>query len=147
MPFMFDSSGIAMRPDGNLFLGSVQPGAERDPHPERDFEPDHYLFEDVIWPALAHRIPAMEQVRLTRAWAGHYDMNLFDHNGVIGRHPEVANFIFANGFSGHGVMHSPATGRGVAELIMHGRYTSIDLTPLAFERIAEGRPVQEMLVY
>lgn len=147
MPFLFDNSGIAMRPEGNLFLGSAQPSAERDPHPELDFEPDHYLFEEVIWPALAHRIPAMEQVRLTRAWAGHYDMNLFDHNGVIGRHPAVENFIFANGFSGHGVMHSPATGRGVAELIVHGRYVSIDLAPLAFERIAEGRPVREALVY
>ena len=147
LPYVFDSSGICMRPEGDRFICAALPDEDRDPHPGLDFEPDHYLFEDKIWPALAHRIPALEQLRLQSAWAGHYDMNLFDHNGVIGRHTEVRNLIFANGFSGHGVMHAPATGRGVAELIMHDQYTTLDLTPLAYERIAAGRPIQEALVY
>ncbi len=147
MPMMFDVSGVAMRPEGDRFICGLYPTADRDPNPGDDFEPDHYLFEDALWPALAHRIPALEQLRLQSAWCGHYDMNLFDHNGVIGKHPEVSNFIFANGFSGHGVMHAPATGRGVAELIMHDRYVSLDLSPLGYERLVAGTPIVEGLVY
>ena len=147
MPFVFDTSGIGLRPEGDRFICSALPDGDRDPHPEEDYEPDHYLFEDAIWPALAHRVPALERLRLQSAWAGHYDMNLFDHNGVVGPHPEVGNLIFANGFSGHGVMHAPATGRGVAELVLHGRYVSLDLSPLNYGRIAAGEPIREALVY
>lgn len=147
MPFVFDASGIAVRPEGNRFICSALPDRDRDPHPGLDFEPDHYLFEDRVWPALAHRIPALERLRLHSAWAGHYEMNLFDHNGVVGPHPELANLIFAAGFSGHGVMHAPATGRGVAELILHGRYVSLDLGPLGYGRIAADTPIHEALVY
>lgn len=147
MPFVFDSSGIALRPEGNRFICSALPSEDRDPHAGTDFEPDHYLFEDAVWPALAHRIPALERLRLQSAWAGHYEMNLFDHNGVVGRHPELRNFIFAAGFSGHGVMHAPATGRGVAELVLHGRYVSLDLGALGYERIAANEPIHEALVY
>ena len=147
MPFVFDTSGVAIRPEGDRFICSALPAEDRDPHPGDDHEPDHYLFEDAVWPALAHRIPALEELRLNSAWAGHYDMNLFDHNGVVGRHPELGNLIFANGFSGHGVMHAPATGRGVAELILNDRYVSLDLGPLAYERIAARAPIREALVY
>jgi len=147
MPFLFDNSGAQIRPEGHRFICGALPDEDRDPEPGDDFEPDYYLFEEKVWPALAHRIPALMELRLISAWSGHYEMNLFDHNGVIGPHPELANFIFANGFSGHGVMHSPATGRGVAELIMHGRYTSLDLSPLRYERILENAPIRETLVY
>ena len=147
MPFVFDVSGLAIRPEGDRFICGIYPDADRDPHPGLDFEPDHYLFEDRLWAAMAHRIPALEELRLHSAWCGHYDMNLFDHNGIIGRHPDLENFIFANGFSGHGVMHAPATGRGVAELIVHGRYTTLDLSPLGYERLRANQPVREALVY
>jgi FAD-dependent oxidoreductase domain-containing protein 1 len=147
VPMVFDPSGFGMRPEGNSFLIGMAPPADRDPHPENDFEPDHYLFEEYLWPALAHRIPALDQLRLERSWAGHYEMNLFDHNGVVGSHPEVENFLFANGFSGHGVMHSPATGRGIAELIVYHQFQSIDLTPLSFERLIQNKPIHENLVY
>ncbi len=147
MPFVFDDSGIAIRPESGGFICSAIPDEDRDPHPGDDFEPDHYLFEEKVWPALAHRIPALEQLRVTSAWAGHYEMNLFDHNGVVGPHPEVTNLVFANGFSGHGVMHAPATGRGVAELILHGGFRSLDLSPLSYGRIAANTPIREALVY
>src|SRR3546814_11166243 len=106
-----------------------------------DLEPAHYQFEEQLWEKLAHRIPAMEQLRLLRSWAGHYEMNLLDHNGIVGAHDVITNFLLAPGFSGHGVMHSPATGRGIAELIMHGRYTALDVTPLGYERTRHNNPI------
>ncbi|MNO56889.1 4-methylaminobutanoate oxidase (formaldehyde-forming) [compost metagenome] len=146
-PMLFDNSGAWIRPEGDGFICGIAPEMARDPHAEGDYEPDHYLFEEFIWPLLAHRVPLLEQVRIQRAWAGHYEMNLLDHNGVVGPHPEITNFLFATGFSGHGVMHSPATGRGIAECIVHGKYKSIDLSELGYSRIVKNTPIVEALVY
>jgi glycine/D-amino acid oxidase-like deaminating enzyme len=82
-------------------------------------------------------------VRLASAWAGYYEVNTFDHNAILGPHPSITNLLFANGFSGHGIQQAPAVGRGIAELIVHGRYTSLDLSIFGYERIAAGRPVIE----
>jgi FAD-dependent oxidoreductase domain-containing protein 1 len=81
------------------------------------------------------------------AWAGHYEFNTLDHNGVIGPHDRVRNLLFATGFSGHGVMHAPATGRGIAELIVHGAYQALDLTPLGYERVRRRQPLAEAVIY
>jgi glycine/D-amino acid oxidase-like deaminating enzyme len=97
----------------------------------------------VIWPVLAARVPAFEAIKPTTSWAGYYDYNRIDHNAILGRHPEVDNFIFANGFSGHGLQQSPAVGRAIAELIVHGAYQSLDLSRLDFARFADGRLVHE----
>lgn len=146
-PMLFDSTGIWIRPEGDGYIGGIRPPEDRDPDASGDFEPDHDLLEDSYWPALAARIPAMAQLRLERAWAGHYEVNSLDHNGVIGCHDEIANLILCTGFSGHGVMHAPAAGRGVAELVTQGRFTTLDLSQLGYHRIRAGTPLQETIVY
>jgi FAD-dependent oxidoreductase domain-containing protein 1 len=142
MPLLVDTTGVWARPEGNGFICGVSPAQDADPR-ANDFDVDHELFESIVWPALAHRIPAMEALKLVRGWAGHYDFNALDQNAVIGPHPRVTNLIFANGFSGHGLQQAPAAGRAVAELIVHGRFVSLDLTRFGYERIAADRPLRE----
>lgn len=147
MPLVFDSSGAWIRPEGEGFICGIGLPENADPHPGSDFNPDMELLEEQVWPALAHRIPALEQLRLQRAWAGHYDMCLLDHNAVIGAYPDIPNLLMASGFSGHGVQHGPATGRAVAELIRFGAYRTLDLTPLGYQRVRDNRPMPESVVY
>ena len=146
-PMLFDASGAWIRPEGDGFICGIAPPEDDDPDATGDFEPAHALLEEAVWPALAHRIPALEQLRVENSWAGHYEVNTLDHNGIVGPHDEIANLIFATGFSGHGVMHAPATGRGVAELVTRGRFETIDLSPLGYHRIRSGTPLHETVVY
>lgn len=146
-PMLFDTSGVWIRPEGAGYIGGIQPPADQDPDATGDFEPHHALLEDLFWPLLAARIPAMERLRLDRSWAGHYEVNALDHNGIHGLHDEIANLVLTTGFSGHGVMHAPAAGRGVAELILTGGYRSLDLSPLGYHRIRTGTPMPESIVY
>lgn len=147
-PLVIDTSGIWWRPEGRgkgeqTFIAGYSPDEPEATDHGHDFEPDWPLFEDFIWPALAHRIPAFEAIRPGRAWAGHYDMNLLDHNAIIGRLGDLANGYLACGFSGHGLQQAPAIGRGIGELIVEGRYASLDLSDLGFKRIVEKRPLLE----
>jgi len=148
MPLVFDTSGAWIRPEGDGFLCGISPkDGEPDPPPGDDFEPDMGMMEESVWPLLAHRIPALEELRVVRAWAGHYELCTLDHNAVIGPHPEVANVIFVAGFSGHGVQHGPAAGRAVAELVRTGGFRTLDLSALGYARVRENRPMPELAVY
>ncbi len=145
-PLLIDPSGVWLRPEGGGFITGFTPDAAQDADDLPLDEPDHAAFEDVVWPTLAARIPAFEALRLQRAWAGYYEINTFDHNAIVGPHPACANLIFANGFSGHGLQQSPAVGRGVAEWIVHGAYQTLDLLPLGWQRVLDGRPLCEQNV-
>ena len=142
-PLLIDPTGVYFRPEGKTYICGTSPSADHDPDDLPLDEVDHALFDDVIWPTLAHRVPQFEALRVEHAWSGYYEYNVFDHNAIIGYHPDVENCVFANGFSGHGLQQGPATGRGVAELILQGHFVSLDLSPLGFERVLENRPVVE----
>ena len=145
MPNVIDLSGTFVRPEGPLFLTGNTPGDDG-PADYDDFGPRDHEFDEAIWPALWHRIPDFDALKVQTRWTGHYEMNTLDHNGIVGWHPEVTNFMFCNGFSGHGLQQSPATGRAVMELIVHGGFRTLDLTPMAYERIPANRPFLEEAV-
>jgi glycine/D-amino acid oxidase-like deaminating enzyme len=139
-PLVIDPSGFWFRPEGKLFIAGREPSRDADNLP---LEPDYAEFDEDWWARMAHRVPAFEALRVERAWAGYYEMNLFDHNAIIGAHPTLANLWFANGFSGHGMQHAAAAGRGVAELVLHGNFSTLDLSPLGFRRLIDKRPLLE----
>jgi len=145
-PLVIDPSGVYFRPEGPAYIGGYSPRAG-EPDPDTlDLEVDRSRFDEVVWPALAHRVPAFEALRLLDAWAGHYEVNTLDHNAIVGPHPDVANLLFANGFSGHGLQQAPAVGRGLAEWIVTGRYETLDLSPFGYGRIARNEPIRELNV-
>lgn len=144
-PLVIDSNGVYFRPEGTGFLCGVAPPEEQDPECF-DFEVPHELFDTVLWPALAHRVPCFEAARVGKPWAGHYDVNTLDHNLILGAHPALDNLLFANGFSGHGLQQSPAVGRALAELVVAGRFETLDLSAFGWQRVLDGRPMREINV-
>jgi glycine/D-amino acid oxidase-like deaminating enzyme len=144
-PLVIDPSGLWFRPEGDRFLCGVPAGPDPDVSLD-DFEIDHGLFDSIAWPILARRVPAFEAVRVTSAWTGHYDYNVFDQNAFVGRVPAIPNLLLASGFSGHGLQHAPGVGRGLAEQIIFGGYRSLDLTALSYARFLADAPLRELNV-
>ena len=145
LPLTIDPSGVYCRSEGEVYITGKPPDVDGDAN-FNDFGVDYGQFEQDIWPVLANRIPAFEAIKMIRGWVGHYDYNLFDQNAIIGAHPEVENFIFANGFSGHGLQQAPAVGRGLSELITYGEYRELDLSELSYERILANEPFIEKAI-
>ncbi|XP_004408845.1 PREDICTED: FAD-dependent oxidoreductase domain-containing protein 1 [Odobenus rosmarus divergens] len=143
-PFVMDAGGAYFRREGlgNNYLGGCSPTEEEEPDPG-NLEVDHDFFQDKVWPPLAQRVPAFETLKVRSAWAGYYDYNTFDQNGVVGPHPLVVNMYFATGFSGHGLQQAPAVGRAVAEMVLDGHFQTINLSPFLFNRFYLGEKVQE----
>jgi FAD-dependent oxidoreductase domain-containing protein 1 len=144
-PLVIDPTGMYFRPESGRFVCGISPSASDDPD-TFDHDVDHALFELRLWPILARRVPAFEAIKLRNAWACTYAYNSLDQNAVVGPHPEISNFYFANGFSGHGLQQSPGVGRAISELIVHGAYQSIDLNRFGFWRIAAKQPFRELNV-
>lgn len=143
LPLTIDPSGVHMRSDGRYFMAGCPPrGADVAVDP-LDFEMDHDHWQDFVWPAIANRVPAFERIKLINSWVGHYAYNRVDQNAIVGPHPDVGNFVFANGFSGHGLQQSPAIGRGVSEVIVSGAFETLDLTPLGYMRLVKGQELRE----
>lgn len=146
LPLTIDPSGVHVRENGG---GTYQCGghAEVDPVVDYDdFVMDHSLWESHVWPVLAMRIPQFEAIKVISEWAGHYAMNTFDHNAILGPHDTVENFIFLNGFSGHGLQQAPAMGRGTAEWLTYGAYRAMDLKAFHYDRIPQQAPIVENAV-
>ncbi|MEM7425556.1 MAG: FAD-binding oxidoreductase [Pseudomonadota bacterium] len=141
LPFIKAETHLAFGPEGQGYAGGLpdwaQPaGFQLDPQPTR--------FEDEVWPLVAHRVPALASLKLQRTWVGHYARNSFDLNAILGRWAGGASNVYmACGFSGHGIMHAPASGRAIAELILDGGYETLDLSAFGYDRIPAGKPYRE----
>jgi sarcosine oxidase subunit beta len=144
-PMVIDmSNGFHFRPEGRGFLLAWN-DPEETPGYKTDFESS---FVEKILIHAANRVPAFENLPINpkRAWAGLYEMTP-DHHCILGPVAAVPGFFLANGFSGHGVMHSPATGKILADLILHGKTDVVDdASVLALERFARGELLHETAV-
>jgi len=141
MPLIKDPDRLVIRPEGPGYsVGLVASGEPRG----FNFDADPHYFEEVVWPACASRIPSFESLKLRREWAGLYDECELDGNMILGNWPgRLDNFHVACGFSGHGLMHAPAVGRALAELITKGRYETLDLSRMGYRRVVENVPYAE----
>lgn len=145
LPLTIDPSGVHVRTEGKYYLAGCPPFEDTDAAYD-DFTFDHSIWENKVWPAIATRIPQFEAVKVINQWVGHYAYNTLDQNALLGRAQECPNFIFVNGFSGHGLQQSPAIGRGIAELISYGAYRSLDLGVFDVNRAATGTRFLETAV-
>ncbi len=145
LPLTINPSGVHVRSDGAYYMAGCAPQEDMAVDYD-DFVEDHDRWEAHVWPAIMDRIPQFDALRLINSWAGHYAYNRFDHNAITGRHTRIENFVFVNGFSGHGLQQSPAIGRGTSELILYGEYREIDLSPFDYRRIPENQPYVEAVV-
>jgi FAD-dependent oxidoreductase domain-containing protein 1 len=141
LPYLKDTARLAFRPEGAGYSGGVPTLDEPRGY---NFAVDNAYFENVVWPALAHRFPQFERTRCTSTMPGLYDQNDFDGNAIIGPGAGgLGNFQMLAGFSGHGLMHAPGCGLAMAELLLTGGYKTLDLTRLGWQRLPDDAPLRE----
>jgi FAD-dependent oxidoreductase domain-containing protein 1 len=141
LPYVKDVARLAFRSEGKGFSGGLVDGSVQRGF---NFDIDHDYFERVVWPAVAHRFAPLEAAKCHSTWAGLYEVNELDGNPVIGAwNSKLPNLYTVSGFSGHGMMHAPAASRGIAELITHGQFRTLDLTRLGYERVERAEPYSE----
>lgn len=143
-PFIKDPNGLAVRPEGPGLTAALvdfsTPGGW-------DLSIDKSWFEEVVWPALADRVPDADRLKLVSTWSGHYDQNRLDGQMILDRWTgNLENYYVATGFSGHGLMHAPAVGRALSELILHGSFQTIDLERMGLDRVEAGEPYSELTI-
>ncbi len=141
LPLTIDPTGCYFRHEAgrHIICGKSRP----DEPTGYNFTCDYDYFQETIWPILAHRVPVFNELKLIRGWAGLYEVNNWDYNALIGKHPHLRGFYMAAGFSGHGLQQAPAVGRAMAELIIHDRYLTLDLSPLEYSRYLRGEKLLE----
>ena len=145
LPLTIDPVGVHMRTEGAYYLAGCPPDV--DPAVDYDdYVEEHNIWEEKVWPVIANRIPQFEAIKLVNSWAGHYAFNTLDQNAIVGPHPEITNFVFVNGFSGHGFQQSPAIGRAVSEHLTYDEFRTLDMTPLGFERVVSNTPYLESAI-
>lgn len=141
LPLIKDLDRLVVRPEGCGYSVGLVDGSEQRGF---NFDVDPGYFERVVWPALAHRLPAFEALKLKSEWSGLYDENELDGNMILGNWVgEVENFYVAAGFSGHGLMHAPAVGQALVELILEGGYRTLDLSRMDYRRVQANVPYRE----
>lgn len=142
IPFTFDPTGVLFRHEGDLVMTGWSKGSEYGYR----FEPELSYLEEEILPVLRRRCALFEEVEYVRGWAGLYEFNEMDHNGIVGEHPEWNGYYLATGFSGHGLMQVPAVAKGMSELIQLGKYETMDLTDLSLDRFGKKEYIVETTV-
>jgi len=145
-PLVVDPSGVYFRREGygGHYLCGRSPEFKEEPG-ITDLEVDYDWFTEKVWPIMANRVPAFNELKVHSAWAGYYDYNYWDENAIIGPHIHHANVHFITGFSGHGLQQAPAAGRAISELILDGDdYQTLDLQRFSFERILMDQKAEEM---
>lgn len=141
LPYVKDLDRLAFRSEGNGFSGGL---VNADEPRGFNFDVDHDYFERTVWPALAHRFPPFEAAKCHRTWSGLYEQCELDGNPIIGNWKgKLENFYVLTGFSGHGMMHAPAAGRAIAELITQGSFQTLDLARFGYQRIERAEPYPE----
>jgi glycine/D-amino acid oxidase-like deaminating enzyme len=141
-PMVIDPGGVHWRHDDLVdpdapFDRIVVAKTRIDEPPGENFTCDESRWFDEFLPDLVKRVPSFADLRLVEGWAGLYEMTP-DHNPIVGEHPRLNGFFLANGFSGHGLMLSPATGRILSELVRTGQSTTFDIRPFAVDRFERG---------
>jgi glycine/D-amino acid oxidase-like deaminating enzyme len=145
LPLIKDDSGTFFRPEGEGFAGG-RPSFEVQPGFTWDIDRGYFAnyFEHTVWELLANMVPKFQTIKLERSWAGHYAQNLFDGNMIIGTYSKGHdNLLTACGFSGHGIMHAPAVGRALSELVIDGEFQTLDLSRMGFARVLDDKPYSE----
>ena len=145
MPLIKDESGAFFRPEGAGFAGG-RPSWDIEPGFIWDIGRGYFAnyFEETVWPLIANMVPKFETIKYERSWGGHYAQNMFDGNMIIGRYsPGLDNLHTACGFSGHGIMHAPAVGRALAELVLDSAFQTLDLSRMGFQRVIDNEPYAE----
>lgn len=145
IPLTIDvGSGFYMRQEqSNILFGM----SNYDEPPSHNLMVDWEWLDTVLAAGLA-RFPILERAGLAEklCWAGSYEVTP-DHMPILGRHPALPNYVDASGFSGHGIMHAPATGLLIAEEILDGRAHTIDIDELRITRFRKNIPGHELNVY
>lgn len=149
LPLVKDESGLFFRPEGAGFVGGrpsweIEPGFNFAAARGQFKGYFNGYFERVVWPLLVQRVPKFDALRCERSWAGHYAQNILDGNMILGPCAGTAdNLYLACGFSGHGIMHAPAVGLAMSELVLTEHYSTMDLARLSYQRILDNKPCKE----